>query len=150
MLQEYPEAIPYLRVSTEFYVHTVKQDQNISLTAVSLYDPNDAFGSLNYQNKVQFRLLRIRGEYAEEVVNCTKTTYTISDRYASKINYYCYDPLKAEFVCATQATSTRLLSSYEPSAPSRALQSYLDDRDKDPTRQCSDIQDKYVCNTYDK
>ena len=44
-----------------------------------------------------FRVYKVHGHYSTEVGNCTKYSMSLSDKAKVSNNYYCYNPVDAEF-----------------------------------------------------
>lgn len=67
---------------------------------MSYYDPADITGAgAVYINKIDFRYVKIKGPYTETVAECAGLTLAIKDEDVTKMNFYCYDPLQAIFIC---------------------------------------------------
>ena len=148
-LTEYPEYVKPLQVSAEYYVQTLNMSQSYNLSILSYYNLDDAKNQfLDYQDTIDFRFIKIHGPNSLDLTECIKFTFQLKRSDVTKMNFYCYDPLRATYNCEQ-------IRSDVPSSlfPSRNLQSeaieagYLDDRDKDPKRKCEDPGDKYICNT---
>ena len=92
--------------------------------------------------------MKIYGPNSLDLTECIKFTFALKRRDITKMNFYCYDPLRARYNCEQIRTDV-------PSTlfPQRNLQvsgvepEYLDDRGQDPKRKCEDPGDKYICNT---
>lgn len=87
-------------MSDIYYAKPLVQGENFNITVLSYYNPNDATSATSvYIDKSKFRYIKVTGPYSDILAECAGQTMALKDSEVTKMNYYCYDPLTAVFLC---------------------------------------------------
>jgi hypothetical protein len=99
-LTEYPEEVEPLQVSSDYFVQTLNQSQSYNLSILNYYNIEDAGNAFTeYEDTIDFRFMKIYGPESVDLAECIKFTFMLTRNEVTKMNFYCYDPLKAMYNC---------------------------------------------------